>query len=233
MVRRIIVFGLFFSLLTLLSITPLFADFAGVSCPAGFKFCDSTIGTILTALLTPVFTIAAMVAFLFLLWGGLRYMLARGDPKAVDAARSTVTNAIIGLLIILFAATIFYIVGQTFKLWIFTPLSLVPTAYAADGVNIGCTVNLGGVDLCKAFPNLGSLFTRIAYMALILAGVVFLAMIIWGGFRYINAGGDPKSAADARQTLTNAGIGLLIIVFSFFIIEVATHLAGVKSIFSP
>src|SRR4030066_1109042 len=194
-------------------------------CPTGFKYCDATLGTIISDLVPFIFTVAALTAFLFLLWGGLRYMLARGDPKAVDAARSTVTNAIIGLLIILFSATIYFIVAQMFKIEIFALPSLVTPAYASNGfVDIGCAVKLGGVCIREAFPSLGVLFTRIALTALILAGVVFLAMMVWGGLRYINAGGDPKAADSARQTLTNAGIGLLIFVFSFFIIEVATHL---------
>jgi len=202
-------------------------------CPPGFKYCDKTLGTIISALVPYVFTAAAMIALLFLVMGGLRYMLARGDPKAAEAARSTATNAVIGLLIILFAATIYFLVAQMFKIEIFGAFPLVKPAYAAGEVDICKQVKLGNVPICEAFPSLGYFFTRVVLVALVVAGVVFLAMTVWGGFQYLNAGGDPKIANAARQTLTNAGIGLLIIIFSFFIIEVLTHVAGIKSIFSP
>ena len=68
----------------------------------------------------------------------------------------------------------------------------------------------------------------------ITAALIFFFMLIWGGFRYMSAGGDPKNADAARQTLTNATVGLLIVVASFVIIEVVTRVTktGVN-IFNP
>jgi len=193
----------------------------------------SSIGDIISQLLPFVFTIAGMVALLFLIWGGIRYMTARGDPKAVDSARSTITSAIIGILIVLLSATLFFIIGSVLKINIFG--TLVPTVHAAppEPVDIGCYVKLGGICIKIAFPTFGSLLSNIIILALAASGLIFFFMMIWGGFRYLNAGGDPKNADAARQTLTNAGIGLLIVVVSFFIIELITRVVGAKSIFSP
>lgn len=228
MMRKIILTGLSVSLLIIIAATPALADFAGVSDPLGGKF--GTVGEIISALLTPIFALAAMLALLFLIWGGIRYMMSRGDPKAVDAARSTITSAVIGLLIVLLSATIFFIISTVFKIKIFGFESF-PTVYAQGGVDIGQTVNLGTGPIGAAFKNFGELFTNIVRLALFTAGLVFFAMITWGGFRYLNAGGDPKGADAARQTLTNAGIGLLIVVVSFIIIEIITKLAGKGGIF--
>ena len=204
-------------------------DFAGIP----DQLCDKfpTLGDVISKLLPSVFAVAAMLAVLFLISGGLRYMLSRGDPKAVEAAKGTITSAVIGLLVILFSATIFFIIASAFKIEVFGSAPFVPSAYAADEVNIGCTLKLGGQCISEAFPTVGSLFTRIIQLALFVAGLVFFAMIAWGGFRYLNAGGDPKAAGSARQTLTNAGIGLLIVAVSLFIIEIATNLAKIGSIF--
>jgi len=205
--------------------------FAGVNCPANFKYCDATVGKILSDLLPPVFVLAAMLALLFLILGGIRYMLSRGDPKAVDAARNTVTNAVVGLLIVLLSATIFFIISAVFKIKVFG-FQFSPAVYATGGVDIGKYVDLGGgVTIGSAFQNFGELFTNIVRVALFAAGLVFFAMTVWGGFRYLNAGGDPKEADSARRTLTNAGIGLLIVVVSFAIIEILTHMAGRGGIF--
>lgn len=188
-----------------------------------------SIGEIISSLLTPIFTLAGMIALLFLIWGGIRYMTARGDPKIVDSARGTITSAVIGLLIVLFSALIFYFIGGALKFDIFSGILSPPTVHAQ--VDIGRTVDLGGGNTIGFFSNIGQLFTNILYVFLAAAALVFLAMIVWGGLRYINAGGDPKNAESARSTLTNAGIGLLIVVLSLVIIEIITRLVGLESIF--
>jgi hypothetical protein len=204
--------------------------FAGVGCPAGFKYCNASIGDILTDLMDSIFVLASMIALLFLIWGGIRYMIARGDPKAIESARNTVTSAIIGLLVVLLSAAIFFLISSVFKIKILGS-GLTPPAAYAQGVEIGEKVNLGTGSIGAAFQNVGELFTNIVRLALFAAGRVFLARIIWGGFLYLNAGGDPKNAGSARQSLTNAGIGLLIVIVSFVIIEIVTKLAGKGSVF--
>lgn len=77
---------------------------------------------------------------------------------------------------------------------------------------------------------IGPLFQNIIGAALNLAGVVALFFIIFSGFKYITSGGDPKQLEGARQTLTYAIIGLLIILFSFFIINVIAETTGATCI---
>ena len=57
-------------------------------------------------------SIIGVLAVLFIIIGGIRYILARGDPKATDAARGTITAAIIGLVIALLAVVIVVVVGN-------------------------------------------------------------------------------------------------------------------------
>lgn len=194
----------------------------------GEKF--ESVGALITALVPSIFSIAAMLALLFLIWGGIRYMTARGDPKAMDAARGTITSAIIGLIIVLLAGVIYTLIAAVFKIDIFA--TLVPAAYAqSEPKDIGCVLKLGGECISTVFPSFGALFTNIVIFALAAAALIFFVMLLWGGFRYLNAGGDPKNAEAARQTLTSAAVGLLIVVVSLVIIEVITRIAGVGSIF--
>ncbi|MEX0622067.1 MAG: hypothetical protein WD187_03745 [Candidatus Woykebacteria bacterium] len=199
-------------------------DWFGVSGGANF----SNIGEAISLLLLPIFTLAGMIALLFVMWGGLRYMLSRGDPKAAEAARGTLTSAIIGLLIVLFSAAIFVIFADILRIDIF--VGAVPTAQAA--VSIGDTVRLGGGLRIGFFQNIGQVFSGFVLLALAAAALIFLGMMIWGGIRYLNAGGNPENAESARSTLTSAGIGLLIIVAAFLIIELATNVIGLASIFN-
>src|SRR4030042_4608632 len=189
-----------------------------------------SLGELLTALLPFIYALAAMVALLFLVWGGIRYLTSRGDEKQLTAARGTITSAIIGLLIILLVGVIAGIIATIFKIDLFG--SLVPAAYAADTVDIGCAVKMaGGVCIKDAFPNVGSLFTTVVKAALFTAAFIFLAMTIWGGFRFINAGGNKDEVDAARGALSTAVIGVLIVAFSLALIEVITNFAGVASIF--
>ena len=59
---------------------------------------------------TLIFLVGA-VAVLFLIVGGLRYAVSNGDPKNVEAAKNTITYAIVGIVVAIlsFAAVQFVI----------------------------------------------------------------------------------------------------------------------------
>lgn len=46
---------------------------------------------------------------------------------------------------------------------------------------------------------------------LVLAGVVALGFLVYGGFKYITARGDEQETTEAKQTITGAVIGLVVI----------------------
>ena len=50
-----------------------------------------------------ILSLLAIIFLAYIIWGGYRWMMAGGDPKAVDEARSQITSAVIGLFIILAA----------------------------------------------------------------------------------------------------------------------------------
>lgn len=66
----------------------------------------------------------------------------------------------------------------------------------------------------------------VIYWALIFAGIVAIFLVIYGGYKYINSGGDPKQADTARKTLMYAVFGLLIVFMSFFVIRVIGQTTG-------
>lgn len=47
--------------------------------------------------------IAFIIAIIFLIIGGFRYIISQGDEDAVAQARATIVNAIIGIILIVFA----------------------------------------------------------------------------------------------------------------------------------
>lgn len=73
-------------------------------------------------------------------------------------------------------------------------------------------------------------FRNVVNWALILSGTTALFLIIWSGIRYIRSGGDQEKLKGARETLTYAIIGLVIILLSFGIINLISYITNVGCI---
>lgn len=54
----------------------------------------------LGAIITWVIAVSGLIALVYLIMGGYNYLTAGGDPAKADKGRVTITNAIIGLVII-------------------------------------------------------------------------------------------------------------------------------------
>lgn len=70
------------------------------------------------------------------------------------------------------------------------------------------------------------IFENIIVSILGLAGIVFFLMITMGGFKYITSGGDPKAAAAARQTITHALMGLILVAAAYLILLFIQNFTG-------
>jgi hypothetical protein len=67
----------------------------------------------------------------------------------------------------------------------------------------------------------------------ILAVILALFFLVYGGIRWIISGGDKQKIAQARGTLTYAIIGLLVVFLSFFIINLIGGAFGVSLLSIP
>lgn len=56
--------------------------------------------------------LAGIVLFVMFLVGGFRYLTSGGDPKALEAAKGTLTHAIAGLAILIFAVVILRLIEE-------------------------------------------------------------------------------------------------------------------------
>ena len=74
---------------------------------------DGTISNIVNSILY----VAGIIAVVMLIFGGIRFMVSRGDKDKVQKAKNTVIYAIIGLVLIIFSyAIVNFIVSATGKL---------------------------------------------------------------------------------------------------------------------
>lgn len=70
------------------------------------KLCGLTsgnFGKVVGGVITLLFVIAVVVALVFLVWGGLKWILSGGDKSAVEGARNTIVAAVVGLVIVFLA----------------------------------------------------------------------------------------------------------------------------------
>lgn len=68
------------------------------------------LGGLIDNLIQLLFFVAGLAFFIYLLLGGIQWITAGGDEKALTAARGRITGAIIGLIIVVAAFSIALII---------------------------------------------------------------------------------------------------------------------------
>lgn len=94
---------------------------------------------------------------------------------------------------------------------------MIPIVYAASG-DTGIVNNALGVGV-PTTPGAGLAFYigTLWRTAVVLGGVAFLIFLIWGGLEYLVAGGDKTKIENAQHKISDAMIGLAILVASYAI----------------
>lgn len=102
---------------------------------------------------------------------------------------------------------------------ILTSLQLVPYAMAAELSTYQDT------DVAT-IGSLEELFSNFVRTVVSLSAVGLFLMFIAGGFSFLFSGGDQKKLEQARGTLTNAIIGLVVIACAYLILRVIGTFTG-------
>lgn len=74
-----------------------------------------------------ILVVAFIAAFIMLLIGGIRWILAGGDEKAVSGARNTITAALIGLVVVLLSFAIIKLVENFFGVVVISGPITIPS----------------------------------------------------------------------------------------------------------
>lgn len=80
------------------------------------------------------------------------------------------------------------------------------------------------------FADLGELIGQIFTFGLILGGVFFFIFLLIGGLQWVTAGGDKAHLESARNRITSALIGLVLIVAAFAVTKVIETIFGIRVI---
>ncbi|MFC1727725.1 hypothetical protein ACFL0Y_04340 [Patescibacteria group bacterium] len=94
---------------------------------------------------------------------------------------------------------------------------------------------LGTADLLSRTTTV-SFFNKIVSTAIgvmtVIAGLWFVFQFILGGFNFLTAGGDKSKTQEAQKKITNAAIGIFIVVAAMFIVDLIGRVLGLE-ILSP
>lgn len=77
-------------------------------------YAPGNISKLINSVLTMVFVITAVLAFAYLVWGGIQWITSGGDKTATEAARNRIQAAILGLFIVFAAWAIMLVLGSFF-----------------------------------------------------------------------------------------------------------------------
>ena len=154
----------------------------------------SNIATIATNILTDLSVIAAYLVLGYVIYGGYLYMFSSGDPGKAAAGKKTLTQAFIGLAIVLSAYTIFSAIR----------IALV------GGQSLECDPLTGS----GCMDDGGAMVTNLIQWVVGIGGAVAAIFIVVGAFGYITANGDPNKLQKAKTTILYALIGLIIVALA-------------------
>ena len=104
-------------------------------------------------------------------------------------------------------------------------------------VNIGDELMLNPTQSITGAPQFaspGALISIVLKNVYMIAGVLLLFLLIFGGISIIMSagGGDAKKAAQGKKAVTGAVIGFLVIFASYWIIQIIEFITGLN-ILSP
>ncbi len=77
---------------------------------------------------------------------------------------------------------------------------------------------------------LEDVFGNVVKTILSLGGIVLFIMLLSGGFKYLTSGGDPKAVEGAKNTLTYAIGGFVLLAFSYLILVTIGTFTGTGDI---
>lgn len=97
-----------------------------------------------------------------------------------------------------------------------------------SGINFGSLEKIASPRFVGRSP--AAIISDLTPYIFFLAGFILLLYLISGGYQYMTSGGDPKAIAGARQIITNAIAGFIIIFIAFWIVQIIARVLGLTPI---
>jgi cytochrome bd-type quinol oxidase subunit 2 len=191
-----------FPILTLVSLSGV-AQAATFENPLGPNM--DNLKAVLTSLLNHLAGVIVLISIIFIVIGGLMYMMSAGDEKMITRAKNTVTAAMIGLAIALAA--------PTFLKEIMLILGGPPAGNPDNLVSNALTVQQIAMGVLK--------------FLLSVVGIIAIISLVIGGATYLTAYGDEKRIDKAKSIIKYSIIGIIVVLAALVIAnQIGKFIAG-------
>jgi len=102
----------------------------------------------------------------------------------------------------------------------------IPPPSSQPSVTGTCPLNPPFSSLCSISP--GGVISAAVTFLFSAAGIITFLYLLWGGFEWITSSGEKEAVKQAREKITSAIIGLVIVLLSFAIIKVIGQFFGLN-----
>lgn len=83
--------------------------------------------------------------------------------------------------------------------------------------------------LCKITgDNAGVIIRNIVVFIIVIAVIIAIIYLLYGGIKWVTSGGDKEKVESARNHITAAIVGLIIVFLSIFLVSVILSLFGIN-----
>jgi uncharacterized protein YacL len=106
---------------------------------------------------------------------------------------------------------------------ILSPLALALPAYAIDI----CPENEFDALCGQTATDFTGVISAIIQILFIIAVIVALFFLVWGGIKWIMSSGDKGKVESARNTIIGGIIGLIFVFLAYFILQLVAGLFGI------
>lgn len=108
-------------------------------------------------------------------------------------------------------------------------LSLASANDKLAAFNIGDA--LKAPTFLREITGLGQLVSVLLNNAIVVAGLIFIFLIVFAGLGMIFAGGNPQKFAQSRELITTALVGFIIVLFAYIFVRIIRTMLGLPNIF--
>lgn len=166
----------------------------------------TTVSALLSSVITNLMGIMAIIALIFIIIGGIMYMLSAGNEAMVTRAKKTWTGAVIGLAIAMAAPTF---------------LKTIKTILGGNS-NTGSNAD----SWVSNALSLRDIAVNVLDLLLSIIGIVAMISMIIGGLMYLTAAGDERRIDKGKEIFKYSIIGIVVALSAVVVINEVNALLG-------
>ncbi len=170
----------------------------------------TTISQLLSSILSHLMGIIAIIAIIFIVIGGIMYMLSTGNEAMVTKAKKTWAGAVIGLAIALAAPTFLKEIKSI--------------------LNGNTTTGGSANNWVSGALTIHDIAVNVLNLLLSVVGIIAIIALVIGGGMYLTAYGDEKRIDAGKKTITYAILGIIVTLAALVIVRQIANLLGASTV---